>query len=116
MTQIQRIMVRIGLVAGAALIVAACVSSSNKNKIVCDEYDENRIAFFGDTHVHTSLSFDARSQGTIATHDDAYAFARGEEIGLVPLDDQGNPLASGIYFYSLKTIKLSQTKKMLLIH
>lgn len=31
-------------------------------------------------------------------------------------DDQGNPLASGIYFYSLKTIKLSQTKKMLLIH
>ncbi len=35
---------------------------------------------FGDTHLHTAASFDAISFGTALTAEDAYRFARGEEI------------------------------------
>lgn len=36
--------------------------------------------YFGDTHLHTSQSFDATSFGTIVGPEDAYRFALGEEI------------------------------------
>jgi Protein of unknown function (DUF3604) len=35
---------------------------------------------WGDTHLHTSLSLDARAAGVILTPEDAYRFARGEEV------------------------------------
>ncbi len=37
-------------------------------------------AFFGDTHLHTGMSFDAGSFGARLLPADAYRFARGEEI------------------------------------
>jgi hypothetical protein len=58
----------------------------------CREFDLEKRAFFGDTHVHTSYSFDARSQDTRNTPSDAYRFAKGEEIGLQPYDADGKPL------------------------
>ncbi len=39
-----------------------------------------RNAYFGDTHIHTILSFDAYLMGTRRTPDESYAFARGEAI------------------------------------
>jgi len=39
-----------------------------------------RNAYFGDLHVHTTLSFDASAFGTTATPDDAYRYAQGEAI------------------------------------
>jgi hypothetical protein len=42
--------------------------------------DDSRRPFFGDVHVHTSLSFDGFSVGTIATPADAYRYARGEPL------------------------------------
>jgi len=39
-----------------------------------------RVAFFGDLHVHTTYSFDAYAFGTLATPYDAYRYARGEAI------------------------------------
>mgnify|MGYP001818071074 FL=1 len=36
--------------------------------------------YWGETHLHTGLSLDAGLFGNILTHEDAYRFARGEEI------------------------------------
>ncbi|MEM8562107.1 MAG: DUF3604 domain-containing protein [Pseudomonadota bacterium] len=44
------------------------------------EPNPRRNAYFGDLHVHTSLSFDAYAFGTTASPSDAYRFARGEPI------------------------------------
>ncbi len=41
---------------------------------------ENRVVLFGETHLHTVLSFDAYIFGNRNTPDDAYRFAKGEAI------------------------------------
>lgn len=55
----------------------------------CNEQYPLRRAWFGDLHIHTTYSMDARSRGMLGTPDDAYRFARGETIGLGPFDAQG---------------------------
>jgi hypothetical protein len=57
----------------------------------CADFDALRQPFWGDTHVHTDLSFDANMQGTRTNQADAYAFSRGTPIGLQPYDADGNP-------------------------
>ena len=58
----------------------------------CAHNDPLRQAFFGDLHTHTAFSLDALGRGGFQTPDDAYRFARGEEIGLSPLDAEGQPM------------------------
>lgn len=55
----------------------------------CADHAPLRQAWFGDLHVHTGFSMDARSRGMLGTPGDAYRFARGEEIRLGPFDAQG---------------------------
>jgi hypothetical protein len=43
-----------------------------------DDYPDQ--VFFGDTHLHTSFSADAGFAGTVLGPEDAYRFARGEEV------------------------------------
>ena len=57
----------------------------------CADFDPLKQVYWGDTHIHTDLSFDANMQGTRTTQDDAYAFARGEAIPLQPYDEDGAP-------------------------
>ncbi len=49
----------------------------------CAERNPLRNAYFGDLHVHTGYSFDARAYGNPLTTLDAYRFARGEPAMLV---------------------------------
>src|SRR5262245_30340949 len=58
----------------------------------CAARDPLRRLLWGDTHVHTSLSFDAWGQGTLNRPADAYRFARGEAVGVQPYDAAGRPL------------------------
>ena len=44
------------------------------------ERDPLKNVYFGDTHIHTILSFDAYLMGTRRTPDDAYDFAKGAAI------------------------------------
>ncbi len=58
----------------------------------CADRDPLRRPFFGDLHVHTTLSLDASTQGTMLRPRDAYLFAKGEEVGIQPHDATGDPL------------------------
>lgn len=49
----------------------------------CADFDAQRQAYFGDLHVHTSLSWDAYGQGMRLRPKDAYRFARGETVAVV---------------------------------
>ena len=51
---------------------------SQKENVI--EVNPNKNAYFGDTHVHTNLSFDAYLMGTRRTPDEAYEFAKGAGI------------------------------------
>lgn len=55
----------------------------------CVQRSRLRDVYFGDLHVHTTLSFDAYAFDVRTTPDDAYAFARGATVALPPLDAVG---------------------------
>ncbi len=58
----------------------------------CADYDPARKPFFGDLHVHTTLSYDANLSGTRLGPRTAYEFARGDRIDITPYDEDGNAL------------------------
>ena len=60
----------------------------------CADHDPLRRPFFGDTHVHSTYSFDANAQDTRNSPRDAYRLAKGEKVGLQPYDAEGNALRS----------------------
>ncbi|MFT4565404.1 MAG: hypothetical protein ACI9FN_000357 [Saprospiraceae bacterium] len=55
------------------------------------DFNENRNAYFGDLHVHTSWSFDAFIFNVRTTPDDAYNFGKGKAIPHV----SGKPIQMG---------------------
>lgn len=59
----------------AAMIVALGAASAS-----AQQAPESRRAFFGELHLHTTMSFDAWTFGTKITPDLAYKFARGETV------------------------------------
>jgi len=77
-----------------AVVAALCVASlpaAGADREACSDSTPLRRPFFGDTHVHTTFSFDAWGQGTLATPDDAYRYAKGESIGIQPYGSDGSP-------------------------
>ncbi|MBW2388042.1 MAG: DUF3604 domain-containing protein [Deltaproteobacteria bacterium] len=78
----------------AVLMASALVGSNaaaddrpyavTEEREACRDFDPLRRPLFGDTHVHTTYSFDANGQDTRNTPRDAYRFAKGEKLGLQP--------------------------------
>ena len=57
----------------------------------CANRNPYRNAYFGDLHIHTSYSYDARPLGVTAVPADAYRYAQGEEISLPPPHEGAKP-------------------------
>ncbi|MGH7896036.1 MAG: DUF3604 domain-containing protein, partial [Candidatus Binatia bacterium] len=55
----------------------------------CAQRSRLRNLYFGDLHVHTTLSFDAYAFDVRTTPAQAYAFAAGDPVQLPPLDPTG---------------------------
>ncbi len=68
---------------------APALATRSARPTACTHFDANRQAFFGDLHVHTKHSMDARARDMLGSPDDAYRFARGESIGIGPFDESG---------------------------
>jgi hypothetical protein len=78
-------------VTSLALAAPALAFERTEVREDCDHHDPLRRPFFGDTHVHTTFSFDAWAQGTRNRPRDAYRFARGEALGIQPYGPDGTP-------------------------
>lgn len=66
---------------------SATRAETPSERLACLDRNPLRQAFFGDLHVHTQYSMDARSRDMLGSPDDALRFARGESIGLGPFDE-----------------------------
>jgi hypothetical protein len=78
----------------ALTVVAACAKKEVEDpypdqRELCAQRNALRNVYYGDLHIHSRLSFDAWAHDVRLAPDDAYRFARGEEVALPPLDENG---------------------------
>ena len=64
----------------AAIAATICASTISISDAGAAEKPENRQVLFGETHLHTLLSFDSYIFGNRNTPEDAYSYAKGETI------------------------------------
>ena len=78
------------VVAGRITAVRSMLAAPyTETRVRCTQHDPLRRAFFGDLHVHTTLSFDAHAFDVRTTPTQAYGFAQGAAVAVPPLDVNG---------------------------
>jgi hypothetical protein len=84
----------LGVLAACATVASSAPAEIRRSeeREACTAHEPLRRPFFGDTHVHTALSFDSVGQGTRNRPADAYRYARGEPVGIQPYREDGTPL------------------------
>jgi hypothetical protein len=82
--QAQRVVLVIGVVLGAGAPASAVAPpwQRTETRAPCSDFDPLRRPFFGDLHVHTSVSHDASLRLTRVEPRDAYVFAQGGSVVL----------------------------------
>jgi hypothetical protein len=83
--------VTLAALCGVFTTLAWSLDDKDGTDVTCDHVNAQRNPYFGDLHVHTTYSVDGFTQGVETTPEQAYRFARGEQIGLHPLDTNGQP-------------------------
>jgi hypothetical protein len=65
-------------IAGASLVPFA--QAAEKDNVYAPPIEHPTQVYFGDTHIHSSLSVDASLWGMKLTLEDIYRYSRGEEV------------------------------------
>lgn len=80
---IRKALVALGALTGAVSVVSPAVAETSQATAAAEaaaKQNPLKDAYFGETHIHTGVSMDAFIGGNRLTPDDAYRFAKGEEI------------------------------------
>lgn len=69
--------------------VSPALTASDALNTGCQNYNPQRTAFYGDTHIHSKYSLDASTKDTRTTPTQVYEFAKGQKLGVQPWSEDG---------------------------
>ncbi|WP_394762383.1 DUF3604 domain-containing protein [Phenylobacterium sp.] len=89
----------VGAIGAKAAAPASTAPATSPTETAPGHGPADRRVYFGELHLHTTMSFDAWTFGTKVTPDEAYRFARGETVMISPTQlaqEQGRTSAAPV--------------------